>query len=127
MRACGPMSQVRCQDLQAFANQGSLPVGVVALRDGTVCGVAALKTESIASHRHLSPWAAAGFVRRSERGRGIGALLLSRLEQEARKLGYPCVYCGTSTAESLLIRGGWQVIERITHEGQALGIYRKTL
>lgn len=56
-----------------------------------------------------------------------GALLLSALEQEARNLGFPCVYCGTGTAESLLIRRGWQLIESITHEGQALGIYWKAL
>lgn len=115
------------QDLRAFANHGSLPVGVVAICDGIVCGVAALKAESIASHRHLSPWAAAGFVVPSQRGQGIGALLLSALEQEARKLGFSSVYCGTSTAESLLIRGGWRLSEQITHEGRALGIYHKAL
>ncbi|MEP7084852.1 MAG: GNAT family N-acetyltransferase, partial [Betaproteobacteria bacterium] len=34
------------RDLESYSNQGSLPVGVVALRAGTVCGVAALKAES---------------------------------------------------------------------------------
>lgn len=115
------------REFQAFANLGSLPVGVVALRDGSICGVAALKAESIASHRHLSPWTAAGLVQPSERGQGIGAKLLAALEQEARNLGFRHVYCGTSTAESLLLRREWQLIERIIHEGQGLGIYRKAL
>jgi GNAT superfamily N-acetyltransferase len=115
------------QDLQAFANRGSLPVGVVALRDGRVCGIAALKAESIASHRHLSPWAAAGLVRSPERGQGIGAQLLAALEQEARSLGFRYIYCGTSTAESLLQRSEWQLIEHIDHEGESLGIYQKAL
>ncbi|MGH8607612.1 MAG: GNAT family N-acetyltransferase [Gammaproteobacteria bacterium] len=53
----------------------------MALRHGRVCGIAALKAESIASHRHLSPWAAAGLVKPSERGRGIGAQLLAALER----------------------------------------------
>lgn len=114
-------------DLQAFANQGSLPVGVVAFREGRVCGVAALKAESIATHRHLSPWAAAGLVRPSERGQGIGAQLLVALEQEARNLGFRYIYCATSTADSLLQRCGWELIERIIHEGQGLAIYRKAL
>ena len=99
-------------DLQAFANRGSLPVGVVAFRGGEVCGVAALKAESISSHRHLSPWAAAGLVPPSERGQGIGAQLLAALEREARNLGFQHIYCGTSTAESLLQRSGWQLIEQ---------------
>lgn len=115
------------EDLRAFANRGSLPIGAVALRQGVACGVAALKPESIASHRHLSPWAAAGLVSPSERGKGIGSLLLAALEREAGKLGFPFIYCGTSTAESLLQRCQWQLMERIVHEGQGLGIYRKAL
>jgi len=115
------------RDLQAYANRGSLPVGVVAFREGRVCGIAALKAESIASHRHLSPWAAAGLVAPSERGQGIGARLIAALEQEARSLGFQSIYCGTSTAESLLVRCGWQLHERILHEGEPLGIYRKDL
>ncbi len=115
------------RDLMAYANRGSLPVGVVAFRDGVLCGIAALKADSIASHRHLAPWAAAGLVKASERGQGIGAQLLAALEQEARNLGFDQIYCGTSTAESLLTRCGWQLHEHILHEGEGLGIYRKAL
>ena len=70
-------------DLLAFAAATGLPFGVVALQHGEVCGVAALKAESIPSHRHLSPWAAAGLVKPSLRGRGIGAALLAALEEQA--------------------------------------------
>ena len=114
-------------DLRAFANRGSLPVGVVAFRNGSVCGVAALKAESIASHRHLVPWAAAGLVVPSLRGRGIGAHLLAALECAARELGYEFIYCATSTAQSLLERCGWQLLEHVNHEGERLGVYRKAL
>jgi hypothetical protein len=114
-------------DLRSYANVGSLPVGVVAFCDGVICGVMALKAESITSHTHLSPWAAAGLVTVTERGHGVGASLLESVEREARVLGYPYIYCGTSTAESLLRRGGWQLMERINHEGEDLGIYRKAL
>ena len=115
------------RDLQSFANRDSLPVGVVAFQDGVLCGIAALKADSIASHRHLSPWAAAGLVKPSERGKGIGAQLIGALEQEARNLGFRDIYCGTSTANSLLERCDWQLIEHIIHEGQRLGVYRKAL
>jgi GNAT superfamily N-acetyltransferase len=123
--ASGPGDALR--DLQAFANRGSLPVGVVAFREGSLCGVAALKAESIASHRHLTPWAAAGLVKPSERGQGIGSRLLAALEQEARNLGYRQIYCGTSSAQTLLQRCGWQLVETIVHEGENLGIYSKAL
>lgn len=115
------------RDLRSFANVESLPVGVVALQDGKVRGVAALKAESIPSHRHLCPWAAAGLVESTLRGHGIGTKLLEALEAQARSLGFSHIYCGTNTAESLLQRCGWQLMERIIHEGQDLGIYGKAL
>lgn len=77
-------------------------MGVIALQSGILCGVAALKRESIASHAHLSPWAAAGFVHPSVRRQGIGALLLAALEHQARELGFRRIHCGTSSAQALL-------------------------
>lgn len=115
------------RDLKAFSNQGRLPVGVIAFLGDKVCGVAALKAESIASHRHLSPWAAAGLVPSALRGQGIGGQLLSALEQQARMLGFGRIYCGTSTADALLQRCDWQLMESIVHEGKDLGIYSKAL
>jgi GNAT superfamily N-acetyltransferase len=114
-------------DLQTYSNRSGLPVAVVVFCDGAVCGVMALKASSIASHSHLSPWAAAGLVKASARGHGLGAQLLAAIEREARALGFPYLYSGTSTAETLLRRGGWQLMERINHEGQDLGIYCKAL
>ncbi|MGA6925597.1 MAG: GNAT family N-acetyltransferase [Desulfosarcina sp.] len=113
------------RDLQVLANRGSLPMGLVAFCGDRLCGVAALKAESIASHRHLSPWAAAGLVKPSERGRGIGTQLLAGLEREACRLGFQRLYCATNTAESLLHRRGWKLMELIVHEGVDLGIFCK--
>jgi len=114
-------------DLRAFANHGSLPVGVVAFRNGLLCGAAALKAHSIPSHAHLAPWAAAGFVVPALRGQGIGAALLLALEDEARALGYSRIYCGTGGAASLLRRSGWSFIESVELEGKTVGVYEKAL
>ena len=89
--------------------------------------MAALKPDSICTHTHLSPWAAAGFVRPDLRGRGIGGQLVRALERQAKAMGFGQIYCGTSAAESLLQRSGWHLLERVTHEGEILGIYAKAL
>ena len=115
------------RDLQAYSNPDGLPFGVVAFEQGSVCGVGALKVDSIASHAHLSPWAAAGLVRPGLRGRGIGQQLLLALEAQARVMGFNRIYCGTSTTERLLQRCGWQLLERIVHEGEGFGIYERAL
>ena len=113
------------QDLNAFsASEVSLPVGFVAFSDGTPVGAGALKAESIPTHNHLSPWAAAGFVLPECRGRGIGAALLAALVAHARSLGYNHVFCGTSTAESLLQRSGWSAVEVTQHAGKPLTVFR---
>ena len=79
---------------EILSHSASSPSSAVAGR------VAALKAESIASHRHLSPWAATGYVLPSHRGHGIGAQRLSwlLLLAEAGDLGFSHVYCGTSTS-----------------------------
>ncbi len=112
-------------DVQAFGrSETELPVGFVVFSGSEAIGFAALKQESIASHKHLSPWAAAGVVLPQYRGRGVGAFLLQAMVAHAGRLGYAQVYCGTSTAASMLQRAGWQLHEQIVHAGQPMGIYR---
>ena len=113
-------------DLSGFArSESKLPVGFIALEKNVPVGVMALKVESLPTHRHLCPWAAAGLVLPSHRSRGIGAQLLGVLVQQARALGYPRVYCGTATAVSLLHRSGWSELETIQHDGEAVVIFSK--
>ncbi len=113
------------QDLDAFsASETTLPIGFVAFLSGEPVGAGALKAESIPSHTHLSPWASAGFVVPEHRGQGIGAVLLAAMLSHARGLGFSHVYCGTSTAESLLLRSGWQPFEVAQHAGKPLTVFR---
>lgn len=114
-------------DLLAFAAGEGLPVGVVALIDGEPCGMAALKAGSIPSHRHLRPWAAAGYVLPRLRGQGIGALLLTALAEQARTLGFDRVYCATGTSVSLLRRLGWTQREVVEHAGETLVIFEQAV
>jgi GNAT superfamily N-acetyltransferase len=114
-------------DVRSFANEGGLPLGVIAFSDGAPCGAAALKAESIPTHTHLAPWAAAGFVVPRLRGQGIGARLLSALEMEAKNLGYSSIYCGTATANALLRRAQWRVIDRVQLRGEDVSVYEKAL
>lgn len=115
------------RDLAAYANEAGLPVGMVAFLDGEICGIAALKSESVASRSHLSPWAAAAMVHPAHRGRGIGSELFRALEEEAQRRGYRHIYCGTSSATRLLERRGWRFMEQIEYDGANVSIYAKAL
>lgn len=115
------------RDLLAYANRGSVPVGLVAFWQGEPCGFAALKREAFPSHPYLLPWAGAAYVKPSMRRQGIGRCLLLALEPEAHTLGYSRIYCATGTSASLLERCGWQLLEHVQHEGQQVGVYEKAL
>jgi len=121
----GPGSAER--DLRAYANRGSLPLGLVAFQQDRPCGFAALKQESFPSHPQLLPWVGAAYVEPSMRRQGIGRLLLLALEPEAQALGYSRIYCATATSASLLARCGWRLREYVEHEREHTGIYEKTL
>ena len=57
------------RDLAAFAAaEDCLPVGMLAFEDQVPVGAGALKAASVASHVHLSPWPAAGYVVPSRAG-----------------------------------------------------------
>ena len=114
-------------DLRAYSNGAALPVGLVAFRGNEICGAAALKAHSIARRPDIGPWAGAGFVLPAYRRQGIGGELLRGVEGVAKELGFPRVYCATSTSASLLERNEWRLLERIAHEGELVAIYEKAL
>jgi len=114
-------------DLAAYAGRERLPIGLVAFEGEWLRGVAALKADSIATHPHLLPWAAAGLVDPLCRGRGIGGALLRALESLARLMEYTHIFCGTGSAGTLLERQGWFCMEKIRYHGENLSIYQKEL
>ncbi len=119
------------RDLQDFSASpdvlplGVLPLGVLALRGDQAVGAAVLKAESIPSHRHLRPWAAAGYVLPALRGQGIGAALLAGLLLQARRLGHEQLYCGTATANRLLQRSGWTLIGSTELNGKTQQVFSR--
>lgn len=111
-------------DSKAASSPDRLPVCLVALdAAGEVAGTAAFRAESLASHGHLGPWLAALLVRPERRGRGIGTALVTAVEREARRLGFPRIYTGTGTAGGILERRGWRVVDRGTTLRSDVDVY----
>lgn len=75
----------------AYSNRNQLPVGLVAFVGSEPCGVVALKSESITTHRHLSPWVSGGMVAPQYRRHGIGTCMASTLEKVARNLDFKAI------------------------------------
>jgi GNAT superfamily N-acetyltransferase len=112
-------------DLAQFAaTEDTLPIGMLLFSGGSPVGAGALKAESISTHRHLRPWATAGYIVPELRRRGVGAVLLRALVEHANGLGFQHAYCATSSAASLLTRLSCQVIEVTQHDGKSLTVFR---
>ncbi|MEO7151313.1 MAG: GNAT family N-acetyltransferase [Burkholderiaceae bacterium] len=112
------------RDLGSHARRGSVPLGLVALCDGDPCGYVALKPDVFPTHRALFPWVGAAWVRPGWRRHGLGGRLFAAIAAQARALGHGRIYCATATADSLLERAGWQRIDAVGFEGEAIRIYQ---
>lgn len=110
-------------DLQAYCRHDGLPLALIALRGGRLCGIAALKTDAIAGYERCQPWAGAALVAADLRRQGIGAELLRGLVAQARLQNFPEVYCATATAASLLQRLGWTRLPGTVHHGIELAVF----
>ncbi len=114
-------------DLSTYSSRDQLPVGLVAFVNAEPCGIAVLKSECVTTHKHLTPWVGGGMVVPQYRRQGIGAHMVSALEEIARNRGFNVIYSGTSTANTLLIREGWEFVELVQYNGEAVSIYKKML
>ena len=95
----------------ATTSRERLPVCLVAFdAEGMPLGTASLKTESLPSHRHLSPWITALLVSPHERRHGVATELLGAVERQAAKLGFELLYVATNAMRGYLENRGYERI-----------------
>jgi predicted N-acetyltransferase YhbS len=118
-------------DLRESCNREELPIAVVAILGGEIVGTAALKAESVSTHKHLTPWLAALLVRPEFRRRGIAERLIAEIEKKAQELGFHSIYVGTGegsgTPESPLRKRGWEFVEKGPYFVSEVSIFKKAL
>ncbi|GHM98923.1 hypothetical protein WSM22_04130 [Cytophagales bacterium WSM2-2] len=62
-------------------------------------------------------WVAQIVTEKKLRGHGLGEQMLREIEMNACKDGLTHLHLFTFTAESLYVRNGWTVLERVTYKG----------
>ena len=119
------------KDLLEACNRDGLPVALVAILGNEIIGTAALKAESVSTHKHLTPWLAALLVKTEFRRRGIAGHLIGAVEEQAKQLGFRKIYVGTGegsgTAETALRKRGWEFVEKGPYFVSEVVIFRKAL
>jgi GNAT superfamily N-acetyltransferase len=104
------------------ARMSGIPCAWVAFVDECPVGSVSLIEHNMDTRRELTPWLAALFVLPSHRGRGIGAALVRRCEEEAWATGATRLYLYTSPARLFYARLGWSTFAEVMYEGKRVTI-----
>jgi GNAT superfamily N-acetyltransferase len=108
-------------------NTGTIPLAVVALDDKRIVGTGCLKTHDMDTRIELTPWLAGIYVERTQRRKGIGSMIVSCLDDIAKKLGMPRLYLYTPRSTIFYARLGWVENVITTYKGQHVAIMEKKL
>ncbi len=118
-------------DIKKSANRTELPIAIVAIVDGNVCGTAALKKESVTTYPDFFPWLAGLLVAPEYRRQGIGERLIIEIEKLAKQLGYKEIYVGTGEksgmSEITLDKRNWKFIDKSEYFVSEASVYKKKL
>ena len=110
-------------DLQARAQTGALPLGMVAAVDGLAVGTCALGPVSMSRPAPFGAWLLGLWVAPSHRRQGIALSLVLAAARQAAALKIPEVRAGTTTAAGVFVRAGWRPLEPTMHEGAMTQIF----
>jgi GNAT superfamily N-acetyltransferase len=116
---------IRCHTTEA--RHEGIPRAWVAFVDGEPAGSVSLVARNMDTRPELSPWLASLWVRPQCRGRGIGAALVRRCEEEARRLGIRRLHLYTEAAADFYGRLGWSVLAQEQYEGESVVVMVREL
>lgn len=99
----------------------------IGLKGCMLLATASLKRQDMDIHPERSPWLASVFVKKEERNKGYGGLLVKAVENLARRRGHREIFLFTADAAGFYLRLGWTEIERKAYRGEEVSILRKSL
>ncbi len=114
-------------ELHSHAGRCQVPTTFVALEAGVLVGSASLLAKDLDELADLTPWLASVFVIPEARSRGIGKMLVFRVVEEARALGYRAIHLWTAGQADYYRRLGWAEWRRVMHHGNEFVVMRLNL
>jgi len=113
---------------EALGDVDALPVVFVAIDGGEPVGTATLVADDeLPGATEPGPWLAATYVVDDARRSGVGAALVSAVENEALRLGHRRLYLYTHDAHDWYARQGWRHLREATLTGRAVTVMTKDL
>lgn len=109
------------------AQTDKIPVAIVAFDGEELLGTVCLKVHDMDTRLDLTPWLVGLYVSASRRRQGIGASLVSAIEEKACELGVGRLYLYTPESESFYSKLGWKVKERTKYHGYPVTLMQKEI
>lgn len=94
----------------------AMPITLIALLEGRYAGCGSLREGPLGVHKYPDayhddkPWLSNLWVAEWARGQKLARRLVSAIEDEARKLGYPAMYISTFVGDSLYDQMGYKEV-----------------
>jgi GNAT superfamily N-acetyltransferase len=105
------------RSLEAFVSDHSQQAALVAKRDGVLAGTCLLVASELAPCHPVSPWLAGLYVAPEHRRHGVGQVLVTAIEDQARRRGHRRLHLYTSGAVRYYERLGWRSLEHVDWRG----------
>jgi GNAT superfamily N-acetyltransferase len=114
--------------LEDAAQSMARPRVLTATIDGTALGSVNLLANEMPIRPQFTPWLGQLFVARSQRSRGVGAVLLEAAASYVARLGYRQLFLFTSgTLPDYYRRSGWTDVEDVSYLGRLRTIMRRDI
>ncbi|MBY6187350.1 GNAT family N-acetyltransferase [Marinobacter hydrocarbonoclasticus] len=108
--------------LEASMESGAVP-GTWLLMDGEeVVATASLLHTDMSSNPDFSPWLANVYVRPDQRGKGLGARVVTEVMHLAHRFGLEALYLFTEDQQAFYQRLGWAVHHREHYHGAEVAV-----
>jgi N-acetylglutamate synthase-like GNAT family acetyltransferase len=92
------------------------------LSENNVIGSASILEQDMTTNTHLSPWLANIYICKSQRGKGLGMLLVKEVLSQAKKNGLNQLYLFTSDQARFYKKMGWAEIKQEIYQGKNVSI-----
>ena len=119
----GETIEQRIERMQAYLNESFIPSTFIA-KDGELLGSAAIVAHDMETKPDLSPWLASVFVAPEQRGKGLGARLVSHVMNEAKTRGIDTLYLFTPDKALFYQKLGWKIVTKEQYRGQEVTIMK---
>jgi GNAT superfamily N-acetyltransferase len=116
-QAAGLTKQDLTTALEQRCATNQLPLTLVVMANDQLLGAGSIKLDEPGTKAGLSPWLGGIYIKENQRGLGLGALIVTALEDKARELGVSALYLSADTAEGFYQKLGWFVMERLESHG----------